>query len=215
MIHYSQFATRRASRLPLLGAIAGLAAVAIWLGDPQVGAATAPAARVPTANWPMIGAPARLNDNRSLRLANESDPPQIATLAPSSTGLPEVAIALFNADRAAAGLPPLNESLMLDGIASTRAQQMVTDGLTHVRPGHMVMAVTELLHQNGVTYMWNGENIFWSGGPPFDDAIASADLWWMNSPEHRDNILGAHFRQVGIGTAIDGGKMYISAVFTD
>jgi uncharacterized protein YkwD len=37
----------------------------------------------------------------------------------------------------------------------------------------------------------------------------------MNSPEHRDNILGSHFRQVGFGAAIDGGKMYISAVFTD
>jgi uncharacterized protein YkwD len=37
----------------------------------------------------------------------------------------------------------------------------------------------------------------------------------MNSPEHRGNILGPHFRLVGIGTAIDGGKMYISAVFTD
>jgi uncharacterized protein YkwD len=215
MIHYSQFAARRASRLPLLGAIAGLAAVAIWLGDPQIGAATAPAARVPVANRPMMGAPARLNDHRSLWLANESDAPQIATLPPGATGLPQAAVALFNRDRAAAGLPPLNESLTLDAIASTRAQQMVSDGLTHVRPGRTVMAVTELLHQNGVTYMWNGENIFWSGGPPFDDAIASADLWWMNSPEHRDNILGAHFRQVGIGTAIDAGKMYISAVFTD
>jgi uncharacterized protein YkwD len=37
----------------------------------------------------------------------------------------------------------------------------------------------------------------------------------MNSPEHRDNILGAHFRQVGIGAAIDDGRMYISAVLTD
>jgi uncharacterized protein YkwD len=37
----------------------------------------------------------------------------------------------------------------------------------------------------------------------------------MNSPEHRDNILGPHFRLVGFGTAIAGGKMYISAVFTD
>jgi uncharacterized protein YkwD len=215
MIHYSQFAARRASRLPLLGAIASLAAIAIWLGDPQVGAATVPAARAPVANGPMIGAPVRLNDHRSLWLANESDPPQIATLPPSSTGLPQAAVALFNRDRAAAGLPPLNESLTLDAIASTRAQQMVTDGLTHARPGRTVMAVTELLEQNGVTYMWNGENIFWSGGPPFDDAISSADVWWMNSPEHRDNILGSHFRQVGIGTAIDAGKMYISAVFTD
>lgn len=91
---------------------------------------------------------------------------------------------------------------------------MTTDGLTHVRPGSSVMAVTQLLQQRGLTYTWDGENIFWAG-PPFDHAMASAEAWWMSSPEHRDNILGAHFRQVGIGTAIDGGKMYISAVFTD
>ena len=215
MIHYSQFAARRASRLPLLGAIASLAAVAIWLGDPQVGAATALASRLPVANRPVIGAPVRLDDHRSLRLANLSDAPQIATRSPDGTGLPQAAVALFNRDRTAAGLQPLSESLTLDAIASMRAQQMVTDGLTHMRPGRAVMAVTELLHQNGVNYTWNGENIFWSGGPPFDDAISSADAWWMNSPEHRDNILGSHFRQVGIGTASDGGRMYISAVFTD
>ena len=117
--------------------------------------------------------------------------------------------------RAAAGQPPLTESLPLDAIASIRARQMVTDGLTHVRPGRTVMAATELLQQNGVTYTWNGENIFWAGGPPFDEAVSDAEAWWMNSPEHRDNILGSHFRQVGIGTAIDGGRMYIAAVFTD
>jgi uncharacterized protein YkwD len=214
VIHYSQFSARGASRVPLLGAIASLAAIAICLGDPQTGVWTAPAARVLVANGPIIDAPVRLNDHRSLRVNNESDPPQTAALPPGA-GLPQVAIALFNRDRVANGLPLLNESLMLDGIASTRAQQMVTDGLTHVRPGRTVMAATELLHQNGVTYMWNGENIFWSGGPPFDDAISSAYVWWMNSPEHRDNILGSHFRQVGIGTAVDDGKMYISAVFTD
>jgi uncharacterized protein YkwD len=215
VIHYSQFAARRASPLPLLGAIASLAAIAIWIGDPQAGVGTASAARAPVAGGPTNEVPVRLNDHGSLRLRDESDPPQIATLSPSPAGLPQVAVVLFNRDRAAYGLAPLNESLMLDGIASTRAQQMVTDGLTHVRPGRTVVAATELLHQNGVSYMWNGENIFWSGGPPFDDAISSAYVWWTKSPEHRDNILGSHFRQVGIGTAIDGGKMYIAAVFTD
>jgi uncharacterized protein YkwD len=128
---------------------------------------------------------------------------------------PHLGLALFNRDRAAAGLPLLSASRILDAIAATRAQQMTRDGLSHVRPGSSVMAVTELLRQDGVSYSWNGENIFWSGGPPFDDALAAADAWWMNSPEHRDNILGPHFRQVGIGTAVDGARMYISAVFTD
>jgi len=211
VIHYSQFAARRASPLPLFGAIASLAAIAICLGDPQAGVGTASAAQVPLLNAPAISAPERWNDEISLRTRSSSEPPGPG----GSAGLQPAAVALFNRDRATAGLPPLTESATLDAIASTRAQQMVSDGLTHVRPGRTLMAATELLRQNHVAYTWNGENIYWAGGPPFDDAVSDADAWWMNSPEHRDNILGAHFRQVGFGTAVDGDKIYISAVFTD
>ena len=152
--------------------------------------------------------------HRQDRLRNGTGPADIA-LAHGPAATPHLGLTLFNRDRAAAGLPLLTESRVLDAIAATRAQQMTVDGLTHVRPGSMVMAVTQLLKENSVTYAWDGENIFWAGGPRFDDAVASAEAWWMNSPEHRDNILGPRFRQVGFGTAIDGGKMYISAVFTD
>ena len=214
MIHYSEFAARRASPGPLLGAIASLAAIALCLGDPQAGVGTAPAAHIPALAGPAVSVPERRNDEISLRARNPSGPPASDNLSSGPTAQP-AAVALFNRDRAAAGLPLLTESPALDAIASTRARQMVTDGLTHVRPGRTVMAATELLQQNGVTYTWNGENIYWAGGPPFTDAVSDAEAWWMNSPEHRDNILGSHFRQVGIGTAIDGDKMYISAVFTD
>jgi uncharacterized protein YkwD len=214
MIHYSEFVARRASRLPLIGAIASLAAIAICLGDPRAGIGTVPAANIPALAGPAISAPERWNDEISLRLHSSSGAPAAATVRRDPTA-PGAALALFNRDRAAAGISSITESATLDAIASTRAQQMVSDGLTHVRPGRTLMAATELLRQNGVAYTWNGENIYWAGGPPFDDAIADADAWWMNSPEHRDNILGTHFRQVGIGTAIEGGKMYISAVFTD
>jgi uncharacterized protein YkwD len=199
--------------VPLLGAIASLAAIAIWLGDPQAGVGMTPAARVPVANAPVIVAPERWNDEISRGVRNTGD---AASIAPGGTAaLAQLAVAVINRDRAAAGLPPLSESPALDAIASTRAQQMVNDGLTHVRPGRTLAAAAELLRQIGVTYTWDGENIYWAGGPPFDDAVSSAEVWWMNSSEHRDNILGSHFRKVGIGTAIDGGKMYISAIFTD
>jgi uncharacterized protein YkwD len=214
MIHYSEFAARRASRLPLLGAIASLAAIAVCLGDPQAGVGMASAAQIPALNEPVIVAPERWNDEISLRLRKSSEPPQLGNLQ-GSAAAPQIAVALFNRERAAAGLALLSESPKLDAIASTRAQQMVMDGLTHLRPGSVLMAATDLLHQNGVSYTWNGENIFWAGGPPFDGALSDAEAWWMKSAEHRDNILGPHFRQVGIGTAIDDGKMYISAVFTD
>jgi hypothetical protein len=211
VIHYSHFATLGAARAPLLIAIGGLILIAGMLGDPQAGAGTTAVAGMVTSDQPTISAPF---GRRPDRLFNGIDPPAVG-LAHGPDAMPHLGLALFNRERASAGLPLLSESRVLDAIAATRAQQMTSDGLTHVRPGSTVMAVTQLLKANAVTYTWDGENIFWAGGPPFDDAVASAESWWMNSPEHRDNILGPHFRQVGFGTAIDGGKMYISAVFTD
>ena len=214
MIHYSHFATQGAARAPLLIAVGCLTLIAVMLGDPQADVGTAAVAGLVTNEQRTISAPMLRSGPRPDRLRSGSD---LAVVAPQHgpAATPHFGLALFNHDRAAAGLPLLSESRVLDAIAATRAQQMTKDGLTHVRPGSHVMAVTQLLQQSGATYAWDGENIFWAGGPPFDDAIASAEAWWMNSPEHRDNILGPHFRQVGIGTAIDGGKMYISAVFTD
>src|SRR2546428_6447020 len=123
-------------------------------------------------------------------------------------------VALSNRARAAARLPPLTESALLDQIATTRARQMVTDGLTHTRPGSHDFAATQLLRQNGIAFTWDGENIYWQGGPPFDDAVNAAEAWWMSSAEHRPNILGATFRQVGTRAAIDSGRMHIAAAFT-
>ncbi|HEX9095669.1 MAG TPA: CAP domain-containing protein [Candidatus Dormibacteraeota bacterium] len=214
MIHYSHFAARGAARAPLLLAAGSLAVIAGLLGEPQAGAGTPAVAGALSIDQPANSAPILRFGPRPDRVHNGIDPAAVAPEhGPAAT--PHLGLALFNRDRMAAGLPPLSESKMLDVIAATRAQQMTTDGLTHVRPGNTVMAVTQLLRQNGVSYTWDGENIFWSGGPPFDDALTAAESWWMSSPEHRDNVLGLHFRQVGIGTAIDGGKMYISAVFTD
>jgi hypothetical protein len=214
VIHYSHFAIRGAARSPVLLAVGSLAVIAGLLGDPQAGAGTAAVAGMVITDQVTISAPIVRFGRRPDRLRNASGPADVV-LPHDPAAMPHLALALFNRERAAAGLPLLSGSRMLDGIAAARALQMIVDGLTHVRPGSTVMAVTQLLQQNGVTYTWHGENIFWAGGPPFDDALASADTWWMNSPEHRDNILSPHFRQVGIGVAIDGGRMYVSAVFTD
>jgi hypothetical protein len=214
VIHYSHFATRGAARAPLLVAVGSLTLIAGMMGDPQAGVGTAAVAGVTTTQLRTISAPVVRFGPRPDRVHNGVDPAEVVpSHGPAAT--PHLGLALLNRERAAAGLPLLSESRVLDAVAATRAQQMTADGLTHLRPGSTVMAVTELLKQDGAAYTWDGENIFWAGGPPFDDARASAEAWWMNSPEHRDNILSSHFRQVGIGTAVDGGRMFISAVFTD
>ena len=211
MIHFPYFLLRRASRTPLVIAVLILSVLGFGLGEPEANAGANGVVVGIASVGPMITSPAMLRDiGRQIRRSAEQQGP--ITPPADSAG---IGVALFNRERAAAGLPPLSESPLLDQIASTRAQQMVSDGLTHVRPGSQEFAATQLLRQSGIAFTWDGENIYWLGGPPFDDAVNAAEAWWMTSPEHRANILGQHFRQVGIGTAIDGGKMYIAAVFTD
>jgi len=210
VIHDPYFLLRRASRTPRVLAVLILCLVGFGLGEPEASAGATSVAGMASAG-PMISSPSALRDigtriRQSLGQHGPITPPADAA---------GVGVALFNRERAAAGLPPLSESPLLDQVATIRAQQMVTDGLTHTRPGSHDFAATQLLRQNGIAFTWDGENIYWQGGPPFDDAVNAAEAWWMTSPEHRANILGANFRQVGIGTAIDGGKMYIAAVFTD
>ena len=211
MIHFPYFLLRRASRTPLVIAVLILSVLGFGLGEPEANAGANGVVVGIASAGPMITSPAVLRDiGTQIRRSAEQQGPM--TPPADSAG---IGVALFNRERAAAGLPPLSESPALDRIASTRAQQMVSDGLTHVRPGSQEFAATQLLRQSGIAFTWDGENIYWLGGPPFDDAVNAAEAWWMTSPEHRANILGQHFRQVGIGTAIDGGKMYIAAVFAD
>ena len=122
---------------------------------------------------------------------------------------------LVNADRKAAGLPALVDSAALDQIATARAQDMVTNGyFGHYRPGHTTLAVLELLRANRVPFIWYGENIMRGSGPP--ESVASAfNTWWMNSPEHRANILSTHYRHLGIGVVVSGSSVYMVEDFTD
>jgi uncharacterized protein YkwD len=198
---------------PLVLGTSGLFLLATLLGDPRAPAAGLSGRTILVR--PVIASTMVSPDTKERNPHVVRDPAVSTGNSTAAVPLSQAAVALANRDRAAAGLPALVESAALDEIANIRAQQMVVDGLTHVRPGSQVMAVTELLRQRGLTVSWHGENIFWTGGPPFDDAAATAEDWWMASAEHRDNILRRDFRQVGIGAAVDGGKLYIAEVFTD
>jgi len=143
-------------------------------------------------------------------------PTTLATTAAAAWRSPVAQeLALVNADRKAAGLPALVESAALDRIATARAQDMVTNGyFGHYRPGDSTMAVLELLRANGVSFTWYGENIIRGYGQP--ESLASAfNTWWMNSPEHRANILSTHYRHIGIGVVVSGSSVTMVEDFTN
>lgn len=125
-------------------------------------------------------------------------------------------VALVNRERGAAGLPALAESQALDLIAYSRAQDMATNGyFAHYRPGSSTPAVLELLHGYGVAFSWYGENIIWESGQPSASLAGYFNTWWMNSPEHRANILSSHYGHIGVGMYVSGNRVYMVEDFTN
>jgi uncharacterized protein YkwD len=111
--------------------------------------------------------------------------------------------ALINQDRAAAGLPPLNWSGCLAGIAGAQGQAMASAGT--------------IFHGNGVQRDWScglgssqtGENVGeWGAG--INDA--GINQLFLASAPHRANIMGP-YHYVGTAWVVSGGKGYIAVEF--
>lgn len=107
-------------------------------------------------------------------------------------------VALTNAERAAAGLPPLAEDPLLTGAAQAHSADMVARAFySHTSPDgrepwHRAAAA-------GSTRRTIGENIACGQRSP-----AEVVRGWMDSPGHRANILKATFTHIGVGFAGGG-----------
>jgi uncharacterized protein YkwD len=120
---------------------------------------------------------------------------------------------LTNADRAAAGLPPLQFDPETEHIARQRAtSQLGTAALTHYDT-HGDLAFVNLLASARLDYRLAGENLARS---TVDDpaAVRRIEDALMHSPKHRDNILDPTFNRVAIGAATDAsGQITFAEVY--
>lgn len=95
--------------------------------------------------------------------------------------------AATNAARAAAGLPALQRNAQLDAVAQAWAQHMAATNVLAHNPG---------LQTQVSDWSVLGENVGRAGDIP------SVQRAFMNSPEHRANILDPRYTQMGVGAAI-------------
>jgi uncharacterized protein YkwD len=116
--------------------------------------------------------------------------------------LRDATLCLMNAERTARGMGRLQAEPLLGRVASGYARAMVRGRFfDHTSPGGSTM----LARIKATTYLrdvssWSvGENLAWgSGSLSTPRATVRA---WMQSPEHRANLLDRHFADVGIGVA--------------
>ncbi len=119
---------------------------------------------------------------------------------------------LINQDRAANGVASLAYSASLARVAQYRAQDMLNRNyFSHYDPSTGQLAFVGLLRLWGIPYSTAGENIAWSTNP----SMAGINTMFMNSPEHRANILKAAYHRVGLGVASNGAKTMVVEVFSN
>ena len=101
---------------------------------------------------------------------------------------------LINTARQENALPLLEIDPLLDSVAQTKAQDMVDNNyFAHNSPTYG--SPFEMMQNAGVTYINAGENI--AGNSSIESAINS----FLESQEHRKNILSNSYNYVGIGIA--------------
>ena len=142
--------------------------------------------------------------------ASSEPAPQPPPVDPAT--LEAALVAGINAQRAAAGLPPLQLDPDLVMVARERSNDMAQRGyFSHVSPTGETFS--SLMQSHGVACSWCGENIAYNNFGD-DQTVAVVLSAWIASPGHRDNILRPDFSRVGVGVALDGsGLKYYTAVF--
>ncbi len=117
------------------------------------------------------------------------------------------AVALLNADRRAQGLPDLKVDSRLTNLGEKYAQDMINRNFfAHNNPEGQ--SPFDRMKQAGISYSYAGENI------AINHSVPAAETAFMNSSEHRANILNTHYSNVGIGVAYDkNGNVYVAQEF--
>lgn len=108
---------------------------------------------------------------------------------------PSTIVTLINSERLSHGLSVVSENALLDKAAQLKANDMVNNRYyAHVSPD----GKTPLYWLNAVGYRYLnvGENLV----VRVSNSNQAVDAW-MNSPDHRDNILRADFTETGVAIA--------------
>lgn len=106
---------------------------------------------------------------------------------------------LVNAQRAQHGLSALTFSQKLSEGARAKSQDMAKNNyFSHTSPTYG--SPFDMMKTFGITYRSAGENI--AKGYSTPEAVVAA---WMNSEDHRENILSSKYTAIGVGYIADGG----------
>lgn len=129
--------------------------------------------------------------------------------APSSASTAAI-ISLTNQSRATAGLKALTENPSLDRAAALLCTEIAQSGVwSHSQPSTAYPAPQDRLRAVSYTWAAFGENLAGTNG---SDAQHVMDNW-MNSADHRANVLQPSFTEIGVAQLQVGAMVCSVQVF--
>ena len=113
----------------------------------------------------------------------------------------------INRQRAANGLPPLKWDEALATAARQHAEAMAAQkAISHTLPGEP--SLPSRVARAGARFSWLSENV--AAGPNAENISEQ----WMESPNHRANLLDADMDTIGAGAAERNGVVFAVADFS-
>lgn len=110
---------------------------------------------------------------------------------------------LVNHERARAGVPALATSPALGGTSGDYAGDMVARRyFGHTPPEGTSLAQRLRPWWDGAEEWRGGEDLYWSADSASGATARATVHAWMNSASHRENVLAADFREIGVGVAL-------------
>ena len=110
-------------------------------------------------------------------------------------------LTLVNEEREKNGLQPLEWGVTCEAAAAVRARELMTS-YAHTRPDGSSWETACPLPESGGS---SGENLMAGNAAVSPATVVSA---WMNSPDHRVNILSPNFTKLSVGFIFDPGTKY-------
>ncbi|MGQ9024554.1 CAP domain-containing protein [Bacillus licheniformis] len=151
-----------------------------------------PKASAPKASAPKASKPAASKEQTSQQKQNT------APASSSVSAYEKEVVELTNAERKKQGLKPLTLDEKLSKVARTKSQDMKDNNyFDHNSPTYG--SPFDMMKKFGITYRTAGENI--AKGQKTPQEVVKA---WMNSEDHRKNIMNPNFTHIGVGYVKDG-----------
>jgi len=135
-------------------------------------------------------------DVPSKTAATQTTTPTSPTSTAGTVAAEKTAFDLLNADRVKNGLKPLKLNSQLSALGGNYAQDMINRNFfAHENPEGQTPF--DRMQKAGISYVTAGENI------AINSNVNTAEVAFMNSSGHRDNILNTTYTEVGIGVRYD------------